>query len=122
MISLNSGICSEVKAVVSECQVCYLKEKNNIQFTHAVQLHNAMLTCISQRNVIVSENDVLQNFIENISSFCFYVYILPLVALLAFVYFSEMMNYVIEPVGPKFSQAVSKELISNDLCICQIGR
>ena len=47
------------------------KGKNNIEFIHAVQLHNAMLTCISQRKVIVSENGVLQNFIENISSFCF---------------------------------------------------
>ena len=36
--------------------------------------------------------------------------ILPLVALLPFVYFSEMMNYVIGPVGPKFGPAVSKEL------------
>ena len=35
---------------------------------------------------------------------------LPLVALLAFAYFSEMMNYVIGPIGPKFSPAVSKEL------------
>ena len=27
LISLNSGICYEVKTVVSGCEVCYLKEK-----------------------------------------------------------------------------------------------
>ena len=86
------------------------EKKNNIAFTDAVQHHNAMWTCISQKNVIVSENGIQQNFIENITNFCFYVYILPLVALLAFAYFSEMMNYVIDPVGPKFIPAVSKEL------------
>ena len=68
-----------------------------------------MRTCISQRNVIVSENSILQNFIENISNFCFRVYFLSLVALLAFVYLSEMMNCVIGPVSPKFSPAVLKE-------------
>ena len=47
------------------------RKKNSIEFTHAVQHHNAMWTCISQRNVIVSENGILQNFIENISNFCF---------------------------------------------------
>ena len=52
----------------------------------------------------------LPNFIEIIGDFCFQVYILPLVALLVFVYFLEMMNYVIGPVCPKFSPAVSKEL------------
>ena len=41
-ISLNSGICSEVKTVVSGCQVCCLKEKNNVEFTHPVQHHNTM--------------------------------------------------------------------------------
>ena len=87
--------------------------KNNIEFTYAVQDHNAMWTCISQRNVIVSENGILQNFIQNISKFRFWVYILPLIALLAFVYFSEMMNYVIGPVSPKFSPAISEELIEN---------
>ena len=71
MISPNLGICSEVKTLVSACQMCYLKEKNNIEFTHAVQHHNAMWTCISQRKVIVSENTILQNFIENVSNFCF---------------------------------------------------
>ena len=34
-----------------------------------------------------------------------------LVALLAFVYFSEIMDYVIGPVGSKFKPAVWKELI-----------
>ena len=46
-------------------------KKNNIEFTHAVQHHNAMWICILQRNVIVSENDILQNFLENISNFWF---------------------------------------------------
>ena len=76
-------------------------KKNNIEFTHAVQHHNAMWTSISQRNIIVSENGILQNFIESISNFCFQVYILPLVA---FSYFSEMMSYVIGPVGPNLAQ------------------
>ena len=40
------------------------------------------------------------------------MYILPLVLLLALVYFSEMMNYVIGSAGPKFSPALSKELIN----------
>ena len=71
LISLNTGICSEVKTVVSGCQLCYLKEKNNTEFTHAVQHNNTMWTCISQRNVIVSENYILQNFMENITNFCF---------------------------------------------------
>ena len=39
-----------------------------------------------------------------------FTYILPLIALLAFVYFSEMVNYVIGSAGPKFSPVVSKEL------------
>ena len=47
------------------------ERKNKIEFTHAVQHLNSMWTCISQRNVIVSENGVLQGFIENISNFCF---------------------------------------------------
>ena len=34
-------------------------KKNNIEFTHAVQHHSAMWTCISQRSVTVSENDTL---------------------------------------------------------------
>ena len=90
--------------------VLFEEKNNNIEFTHAVQHHNAMRTFISQRNVIVSENDILQNFIENISNFSFQVYILPLVALLVFLYFSGMLNYVIGSVGPKLSPAVSKEL------------
>ena len=89
--------------------MCYLKKKNNLEFTHAVQHHNVMWTCISERKVIVSENSILQNFIENISNFCFQVWILSLVALLAFVFFSEMMNYIIGPVGCRFSPAVAKE-------------
>ena len=70
----------EFSDIKKQCQVCYLKEKNNIEFTHAVQHHNAMWTYISQRNVIVTENGILQNFIENIRYFCFQVYILTLVA------------------------------------------
>ena len=36
----------EFSDIKKQCQVCYLKEKNNIEFTHAVQHHNAMWTCI----------------------------------------------------------------------------
>ena len=44
--------------------------KKYIEFTHAIQYHKKMWTCISQRNVIVSENGILQNLMENISNFC----------------------------------------------------
>ena len=39
--------------------------RKKTEFTHAVQHHNAMWTCNSHRNVTVSENGILQNFIEN---------------------------------------------------------
>ena len=32
----------EFSDIKKQCQVCYLKEKNNIEFTHAVQHHNAL--------------------------------------------------------------------------------
>ena len=84
--------------------------KNNIEFTHAVQHHSAMLNRIAQWITIVSENGILNDFAEKISNFYFQVHILPLVALLAFVYFLEMMKYVTGPVGLKVSPELSKEL------------
>ena len=32
----------EFRDIKKQCQVCYLKEKSNIEFTHAIQHHNAM--------------------------------------------------------------------------------
>ena len=57
-----------------------------------------MSTCISQRNVIVSMKGILLGIYFTIS------------CIIAFAYFSEMMNYVIGSVGCKFSTAVWKEL------------
>ena len=45
--------------------------KNNIEFTHAVQHHSAMLNCIAQWITIVSENGILNNFVEKTSNFYF---------------------------------------------------
>ena len=61
----------EFSDIKKQCQVYFLKEKNNIEITDAVQHHNAMRTCISKRNVIVSEKSILQNVIKNISNFFF---------------------------------------------------
>ena len=47
------------------------RKQNNKEFTQAVQHHNAIWTCIWQINVIVSENSILESFIEIIGNFCF---------------------------------------------------